>query len=85
MRIGACLALITVGAIVALGIRYEPETVNLDVIGFIFVLVGVVGLVMNHFVWERRKEAARIQGVPMDASLDPEAPTPMREDPRLTE
>jgi hypothetical protein len=85
MRIGACLALITVGAIVALGIRYDPATVNLDVIGFIFVLIGIVGLVMNHFVWERRKEAARIQGVPLDPSIDPEAPTPARENPRLTE
>jgi len=85
MRIGASLALITVGAIIALGIRAEPATVNLDVIGFILVLIGIVGLIMNHFVWERRKEAARIQGVPMDPSVDPEAPPPARENPRLTE
>jgi hypothetical protein len=85
MRIGACLALITVGAIVALGIRAEPATVDLDVVGLIFVVIGVVGLIMNHFVWERRKEAARIQGVPLDPSVDPEAPPPARENPRLTE
>jgi hypothetical protein len=85
MRIGASLALITLGAIIAFGIRAEPQTVNLDVIGFILVLVGIIGLVMNHFVWERRKEAARIQGVPMDPYVDPEAPPPAREDPRLTE
>jgi hypothetical protein len=85
MRIGASLALITLGAIIAFGIRAEPASVNLDVVGFILILVGGVGLVMNHFVWERRKEAAKIQGVPLDPYVDPEAPPPAREDPRLTE
>jgi hypothetical protein len=85
MRIGASLALITLGAIIAFGIRANPASVNLDVVGLIMVLIGVVGLVMNHFVWERRKEAARIQGLPLDPYVDPEAPPPAREDPRLTE
>jgi hypothetical protein len=85
MRIGASLALITLGAIIAFGIRADPESVNLDVVGLIMVLIGIVGLVMNHFVWERRKEAARIQGLPLDPYVDPEAPPPAREDPRLTE
>jgi hypothetical protein len=85
MRIGASLALITLGAIIAFGIRANPRSVNLDVVGFILVLIGAVGLVMNHFVWERRKEAARLQGLPMDPYVDPEAPPPAREDPRLTE
>jgi hypothetical protein len=85
MRIGASLALITLGAIIAFGIRANPQSVNLDVVGLIMVLIGIVGLVMNHFVWERRKEAARIQGLPLDPYVDPEAPPPAREDPRLTE
>jgi hypothetical protein len=85
MRIGVSLALITLGAIITFGIRADPDSVNLDVIGFILILIGAVGLVMNHFVWERRKEAARIQGLPLDPYVDPEAPPPAREDPRLTE
>jgi hypothetical protein len=85
MRIGVSLALITLGAIITFGIRADPASVDLDVIGFILILIGAVGLVMNHFVWERRKEAARIQGLPLDPYVDPEAPPPAREDPRLTE
>jgi hypothetical protein len=58
MRIGASLLMITIGAIIAFGLRVDPRSVDLDAVGWIFITVGVVGLVLNHFVWERRKEAA---------------------------
>lgn len=69
MHIGASLLMITLGAIIAFGLRYNPRSIDLDAVGWILMLVGVGGLIANHFVWERRKEAAH-NGAPAEAYAD---------------
>jgi hypothetical protein len=81
---GVSLLLLTLGAIVTFAIRWNPKGVDLDVVGVILMLAGAAGLVLNHYIWERRKEAAQMP-VPMDIYVDEEAPTPLHENPRFTE
>jgi hypothetical protein len=90
MRIGASILLITLGAIIALALRVEPRGVDLDAVGWILMLVGAAGLVLNHFVWERRKEAGEFADSP-DVFVDPDAGPSVYQhphgshDPRITE
>jgi hypothetical protein len=70
MHIGASLLMITVGAITTFGLRYNPGWIDLDTVGWVFMLVGAAGLIANHFVWERRKAAAHANGSAGDAYGD---------------
>jgi hypothetical protein len=54
--------LILLGGILAFAVRWEPRILDLDAIGWIFLLVGVLGLILNRYVLQRRREAARISG-----------------------
>jgi hypothetical protein len=90
MRIGASILLITLGAIIAFAIRVQPRDINLDAIGWILMLVGVAGLILNHFVWERRKQVGQFGDSP-DVFVDPDGrPTVYQHpqsshDPRVTD
>lgn len=46
MRTGAGLALIAVGAILAFAVNATPSWLNLHTVGWVLVLVGLVGLVL---------------------------------------
>jgi len=50
MGIGTSIFLIAVGAILRYAITENVEGVNLDVVGLILMIVGVVGLVLS-FLW----------------------------------
>lgn len=60
MQFGSSLTLITIGAILIFAVREEPNVIDLDAVGLIFMLVGAIGMAVNHLVWERRKEAAAL-------------------------
>lgn len=47
MRIGASLVLIALGAILVWGIDYRTDGFNIDIIGYILMAVGAVGLVLT--------------------------------------
>lgn len=52
MRIGSSIFLIALGAILAFGVTIDPSpiaglTVEWDVVGFILMIVGVVGLIWS--------------------------------------
>jgi len=83
MRIGASILLITVGAILAFALRVNPRGLDVDAVGWILMLVGVVGLILNHFVWERRKQAGHLDGSP-DVFVDPDAAPSIYHHPRVT-
>lgn len=60
MGIGVSIFLIAVGAVLALAVDDSISGVDLSVIGWILVLVGVLGLVVTLVVWApRRRRAAR--------------------------
>jgi hypothetical protein len=48
------LILIAVGAILAFAINQDPgASVDIDVVGWILMIVGLVGLLLSLFWWER--------------------------------
>ena len=51
MSIGASLFLIAVGAILAFGVTAETEGVDLDAVGYILMIVGLLGLLLSGLFW----------------------------------
>ena len=47
MRIGSSIALIVIGAIVAFAINAEVPYISLDLIGYILIAAGVIGLIWS--------------------------------------
>jgi hypothetical protein len=60
MSIGASLFLIAAGAILRYAISWNPQDVDIDVVGLILMIVGIVGLLLS-LLWmfiyaDRRRE-----------------------------
>ena len=54
MGIPVSLFLIAVGAVLAFAVNQDPDpAVDIDVVGWILLLVGLFGLVLSLFLWER--------------------------------
>lgn len=54
MTIGAGIFLIAVGAILAFAVNFDVSGLDINVVGFILMIVGVVGLIMTAFIWGPR-------------------------------
>jgi hypothetical protein len=71
--IGTSIAVFTIGAILTFALEREAEGINLDAVGVILMLVGVVGLVASALFWsswgpysrERRASIMRERQGPM--------------------
>ena len=59
MGIGASIFLIALGLILALAVEFDVAGLNIEIIGWILVLAGIVGLVMTMFIWGPRRRAGR--------------------------
>jgi hypothetical protein len=55
MGIGVSIFLIAVGAILAFAVNWTVSGLDLDVVGYILMIVGVVGLIMTAFIWGPRR------------------------------
>ncbi|MFJ6696569.1 DUF6458 family protein [Streptomyces sp. NPDC091272] len=55
MGLGGCIVLVAVGAILTFATDWELESVNLDLVGVIMMLVGVIGIVVFTSVLRRRR------------------------------
>ena len=54
MGLPVSLILIAVGAILAFAVNQDPgASVDIDVVGWVLMLVGLVGLLLSLFWWER--------------------------------
>lgn len=54
MGLPASLILLAVGAILAFAVHHDPNAaVNVHVVGWILLAVGVVGLLLSLLLWER--------------------------------
>ena len=51
MGIGGSLFLVAIGAILAFAVEVETEGFNLNTIGIILMIVGVVGVVLSMMFW----------------------------------
>lgn len=55
MGIGVSIFLIAVGAVLAFALSPDQiDIVNIDVVGYILMIVGVIGLIMTAFIWGPR-------------------------------
>lgn len=73
MGIGGSIALLVVGAILAFAVRDTDlgGVVDLNVVGWVLILAGLVGLVLTLWVWNSRRQ--RVVVAPPAA---PAAPAP---------
>jgi hypothetical protein len=54
MGLPVSLILIAVGAILAFAVHQDPNpSVDIDVVGWVLMLVGLAGLLLSLFLWER--------------------------------
>jgi len=51
MSTGASIFLIAVGAILTFAVEREADGINLDTVGIILMVVGVLGLVVSALFW----------------------------------
>ena len=54
MGIGASVFLIALGAILAFAVEYDISGLDINVVGFILIVAGIVGLIMTLLVFGRR-------------------------------
>ena len=74
MTIGASAALIIVGAILRFGVTWKPAHVDLQVIGVILMVAGVLGLIISViFMVMRRNDRRGAQVYEERRYTDPQA------------
>ena len=59
MTVGLSLFLIAAGAILRYAVTWRPQDVNLDTVGLILMLVGIVGLVIS-IAWMAQASRDRV-------------------------
>ena len=59
MRTGACLALVTIGAILAFAVTTNTPFLNLHTAGYVCIIVGVAGLYLRSRGWGGRQFLVR--------------------------
>lgn len=55
MGIGVSIFLIAIGAILAFAVNATVAGLDIQVVGWILMIVGVVGLILTLLVWGRRR------------------------------
>jgi hypothetical protein len=63
MGIGVSIFLIAVGAILAFAVEYDINGLDIAVVGFILMIVGLIGLIMTAFIFGPRRTAGRADTV----------------------
>lgn len=58
MGIGASIFLIALGLVLALAVEFDVAGIDIQVIGWILTIVGIVGLIMTMLVWGPRRRSA---------------------------
>lgn len=55
MGLGGCILLIGAGAILAFATDWEMDTVNVDLVGWIMMIVGIIGVIAYASILRRRR------------------------------
>ena len=79
MGIGAGLLLIALGAIFAFAVHVNLSGLNLTVVGWILMVVGVIGILLSIFYWgpRRRRGLVRERVYTEDPTQPPPPPPPV--------
>ncbi len=76
MTFGSSIFLIAVGAVLRYAVTASTSGINLQTVGLILMIVGIVGLLLSLFywtIWSRRGPVARERVVERDPRYDPPA------------
>ncbi|MEV4536763.1 DUF6458 family protein [Asanoa sp. NPDC049518] len=73
MGIGGSIFLIAVGAIFTFALDVSVGWLDLDVVGWVLMLAGVVGLVLTMWLWQSRKRTTVVRDT---RATPPTAPIP---------
>ena len=65
MGIGASIFLIALGAILAFAVNVDLGGIDINVIGWILMLVGVLGLITTALIWGRRRTTV-VESAPVE-------------------
>jgi hypothetical protein len=60
MRLGTAIVLIAIGAILTFAVSVQVSGVNLVVVGWILMIVGALGVVLELAVWGPRSRRRRV-------------------------
>ena len=84
MGVGVSLVLIAVGAILTWGVTAEAEGLDVNAIGVILLIVGLLGLVISMIFWSSwggfHRRAAYIEGAPVPPAAPQRRTTVVEED-----
>lgn len=71
MRIGASLFLIAVGAILKFAVTKRVSGVDISTVGVILLVIGIIGLLVEMFVWANRRRTTVVTRDPGVTYVDP--------------
>jgi len=60
MGIGASILLIAVGAILTFALNVQVGWLDLDVVGWVMMLAGVIGLILTTIIWGPRRRSSMV-------------------------
>jgi Domain of unknown function (DUF6458) len=60
MRLGTAIVLLALGAILTFAVRVQVSGLNLQVVGWILMGVGALGIVLELAVWGPRQRSRRV-------------------------
>lgn len=60
MSIGAGIFLIALGAILAFAVRTSPDWLNVQVVGWVLMVTGLVVLVLSWTIWSKRRRGTTV-------------------------
>ncbi|SCL31549.1 hypothetical protein GA0070616_4285 [Micromonospora nigra] len=66
MGIGTSIFLIALGAILTFAVEASIGGVNIDVVGWILMAAGVLGLILTALLWGRRRESVATTEQPVE-------------------
>ena len=76
MGIGGSIFLIVVGAILAFAVQVSLGWLDLNIVGWVMMLAGAVGLILTLWFWQSRRRT--IVAAPMDGRVVRESRTEIR-------
>ncbi|MFD8544815.1 DUF6458 family protein [Streptomyces sp. NPDC059649] len=65
MGIGGCIGLLAVGAILTFAVDWHMAGINLDLVGIIMMIVGIIGLATYVSILKRRRTQPPSPGAPV--------------------
>jgi hypothetical protein len=72
MRLGTAIVLLALGAILTFALRVDVSGVDLQVVGWILMIAGALGIVLELAIWaprsRRRVSSTEAYGAPVDGA-----------------